>query len=319
MLASVNVYGYNVRYLINENNVKMYLASDLLKQYNEKHSCDKRFNNWLRSSQTVDYLNYINNKVEAQKSVSTFKDEKWYIPNEIEFKCFRYQEKTWTVYTVSLKILHVFLNWIDLIFADTVWSFLSEEFEKGNSLVTERIHRDYIKLQEKVDELQEENKSLHTEVKEIKNKVKKDTDSSYCPYDLDKYITFIRQKDSRTFEVKKLSKNYNKKAYKQFLLDHWKDCRTKEEIDEAIANNIEPRFDDTDLTIIYAKNNGVGESFKRYIINTLKDLLTNFEGIEKVTLNKIIFNRDITYDDIINLRKLCKTIRTDIFTYSLQN
>ena len=319
MLASVNVYGYNVRYLINENNVKMYLASDLLKQYNEKHSCDKRFNNWLRSSQTVDYLNYINNKVEAQKSVSTFKDEKWYIPNEIEFKCFRYQEKTWTVYTVSLKILHVFLNWIDLIFADTVWSFLSEEFEKGNSLVTERIHRDYIKLQEKVDELQEENKSLQTEVKEIKNKVKKDTDSSYCPYDLDKYITFIRQKDSRTFEVKKLSKNYNKKAYKQFLLDHWKDCRTKEEIDEAIANNIEPRFDDTDLTIIYAKNNGVGESFKRYIINTLKDLLTNFEGIEKVTLNKIIFNRDITYDDIINLRKLCKTIRTDIFTYSLQN
>lgn len=319
MLASVNVYGYNVRYLINENNVKMYLASDLLKQYNEKHSCDKRFNNWLRSSQTVDYLNYINNKVEAEKSVSTFKDEKWYIPNEIEFKCFRYQEKTWTVYTVSLKILHVFLNWIDMIFADTIWSFLSEEFEKANSLVTERIHRDYIKLQEKVDELTEENKSLQTEVKEIKNKVKKDTDSSYCPYDLDKYITFIRQKDSRTIEVKKLSKNYNKKAYKQFLYDHWKDCRTKEEIDEAIANNIEPRFDDTDLTIIYAKNNGVGESFKRYIINTLKDLLTNFEGIEKVTLNKIIFNRDITYDDIINLRKLCKTIRTDIFTYSLQN
>lgn len=318
MLASVNVYGYyNVRYLINENNVKMYLASDLLKQYNEKHSCDKRFNNWLRSSQTVDYLNYINNKVETRKSVSTFKDEKWYIPNEIEFKCFRYQEKTWTVYTVSLKILHVFLNWIDLIFADTVWSFLSEEFEKDNSPITERIHSDYIKLQEKVDELQEENKSLQTEVKEIKNKVKHDTDSAYCPYEIDQYITFIRQKDSRTFEVKKLSKKFNKRAYKQFLYDHCKDCKTKEEIDEAIENGIEPEFSDTDLTIIYAKNNGVGESFKRYIINTLKDLLTNFEGIEKVTLNKIIFNRDITYDDIINLRKLCKSIRTDIFTYKL--
>ena len=319
MLTSINVYGYNVRYLINENNVKMYLASDLLKQYNEKHSCNKRFNNWLRSSQTVDYLNYINNKVEAQKSVSTFKDEKWYIPNEIEFKCFRYQEKTWTVYTVSLKILHVFLNWIDMIFADTIWSFLSEEFEKGNSLVTERIHRDYIKLQEKVDDLQEENKSLQTEVKEIKNKVKHDTDTSFCPYNIDQYITFIRQKDSRTFEVKKLSKKFNKRAYKQFLYDHCKDCRKKEEIDEAIANNIEPRFDDTDLTIIYAKNNGVGESFKRYIINTLKDMLKNFDSIQKVTLNKIIFNRDITYDDIINLRKLCKSIRTDIFTYSLQN
>ena len=295
----------------------MYLASDLLKQYNEKHSCDKRFNNWLRSSQTVDYLNYINNKVETEKSVSTFKDEKWYIPNEIEFKCFRYQEKTWTVYTVSLKILHVFLNWIDMIFADTIWSFLAEEFEKANSLVTERIHHDYIKLQEKVDELTEENKSLQTEVKEIKNKVKRETDTSYCPYDIDEYITFIRQKDSRTFEVKKLSKKFNKRAYKQFLYDHCKDCRTKEEIDIAIENGEEPEFNDTDLTIIYAKNNGVGESFKRYIINTLKDMLKNFDSIQKVTLNKIIFNRDITYDDIIKLRKLCKSIRTDIFTYNI--
>lgn len=317
MLVSVNVYGFNVRYLINENNVKMYLASDLLKQYNEKHSCDKRFNNWLRSSQTVNYLNYINNKVGTQKSVTTFKDEKWYIPNQIEFKCFRYQEKTWTVYTLSLKILHVFLNWIDMIFADTIWSFLSEEFEKDNSPITERIHSDYIKLQEKVDELQEENKSLQTEVKEIKNKVKKDTDSSYCPYDIDQYITFIRQKDSRTLEVKKLSKKFNKRAYKQFLYDHCKDCRTKEEIDEAIEQGIEPVFNETDLSIIYAKNTGVGESFKRYIINTLKEMLKNYNSIQKVTLNKIIFNRDITYDDIVNLRQLCKSIRTDIFTYNL--
>ena len=318
MLASVNVYGFNVRYLINENNTKMYLPSDLVNQYNEKHSCGKRFKNWLCNKNTIEYLNYLESKVVGKILPSTSsRDEKWYIPNEIEFKCFRYQEKTWTVYTVSLKILHAFLIWVDMIFADTIYQFLSEEFEKGNSLVTERIHRDYIKLQEKVDDLQEENKSLQTEVKEIKNKVKQDTDSSFCPYDIDQYITFIRQKDSRTFEVKKLSKKFNKRAYKQFLYDHWKDCRTREEIDSAIENGEEPIFNDTDLTIIYAKNNGVGESFKRYIINTLKDMLKNFDSIQKVTLNKIIFNRDITYDDIIKLRKLCKSIRTDIFTYNV--
>lgn len=100
------------------------------------------------------------------------RDEKWFIPNEIEFKCFRSDDKTYTVYTVSLKILHVFLVWVDMIFADTIYQFLSEEFEKANSLVTERIHRDYIKLQEQVDNLQEENKSLQTEVKEIKQKAK---------------------------------------------------------------------------------------------------------------------------------------------------
>lgn len=317
MLNSINIYGYDVRYIINENNVKMYLASDLAKQYNEKHSCGKRFSNWLKSQQTNEYLNYLESKVETLNGTSTFKDEKWFIPNEIEFKSFRYNDRTFTNYTVSLKILHVFLNWIDMVFADTIWSYLSDEFEKGNSQITKRIHSEYIKLQEKVDELQEDNKSLKTEVREIKNKVKRETDSSFCPYEIDQYITFIRQKDSRTFEVKKLSKKFNKRAYKQFLYDHCKDCRTKEEIDEAIEQGIDPEFSDTDLTIIYAKNNGVGESFKRYIINTLKDMLKDFDYIQKVTLNKIILNRDITYDDIINLRKLCKNIRTDIFTYNV--
>ena len=318
MLSSVNVYGYHVRYLINENNTKMYLPSDLANQYNEKHSCGKRFGNWLYNKNTIEYLNYLGSKVESRiLDTTSSKDEKWFIPNEIEFKCFRSDDKTYTVYTVSLKILHAFLIWVDMIFADVIWSFLSEEFEKANSPITERIHRDYIKLQEKVDDLQEENKSLQTEVKEIKNKVKQDTDSSFCPYEIDQYITFIRQKDSRTFEVKKLSKKFNKRAYKQFLYDHCKDCRTKEEIDAAIENGEEPQFNDTDLTIIYAKTNGVGESFKRYIINTLKDMLKDFDSIQKVTLNKIIFNRDITYDDIIKLRKLCKSIRTDIFTYKV--
>ena len=316
----IDVYGYNVRYITKDNGCKMYFAADLIRQYNETNGTKKGLNKCLQNKETREMINLIYNGGNIQNLVHCPLKEnnnKIYCENVIEYKSFITEKQALNGYVVCLDLLHYILNWVDVKFGYTVWHYLSEEFEKGNSLITERIHRDYIKLQEKVDELQEENKSLQTEVKEIKNKVKKDTDSSYCPYDLDKYITFIRQKDSRTFEVKKLSKNYNKKAYKQFLLDHWKDCRTKEEIDEAIANNIEPRFDDTDLTIIYAKNNGVGESFKRYIINTLKDLLTNFEGIEKVTLNKIIFNRDITYDDIINLRQLCKSIRTDIFTYSL--
>ena len=317
MLNSINVYSYDVHYIINENNTKMFLASDLTKQYNEKHLCKKTFKDWLRNKNTIEFLNYIGSKSAKENSpFHSSRDEKWFIPNEIEFKSFRSDGRTYTVYTVSLKILHVFLNWIDMIFADTIWTFLSEELEKG-SPITKRIHCDYIKLQEKCDELQEDNNSLKTEVREIKNKVKHDTDTSFCPYDIDQYITFIRQKDSRTFEVKKLSKKFNKRAYKQFLYDHCKDCKTKEEIDEAIEKGIEPEFNDTDLTIIYAKNNGVGESFKRYIINTLKDMLKDFDYIQKVTLNKIILNRDITYDDIINLRKLCKSIRTDIFTYKV--
>lgn len=317
----VDVYGYNVSYITKENGCKMYFAADIIRQYNKNNGTNKELKKCLQNNDTQEIIKFLGKRQQTELADCSLNklNNRIYYKDVIEYKTIITKTQALNCYVVCLELLHHILCWVDVKFGFAVWHYLSEEFEKANSLVTERIHRDYIKLQEKVDELTEENKSLQTEVKEIKNKVKKDTDSSFCPYDLDKYITFIRQKDSRTIEVKKLSKNYNKKAYKQFLYDHWKDCRTKEEIDEAIANNIEPRFDETDLTIIYAKNNGVGESFKRYIINTLKDLLTNFEGIEKVTLNKIIFNRDITYDDIINLRKLCKTIRTDIFTYSLQN
>ena len=66
-----------------------------------------------------------------------------------------------------------------------------------------------------------------------------------------------------------------------------------------------------------AKNTGVGESFKRYLISSLKEMLKFNKDIEKISLNKIIFNRDITYDDIIKLRQLCNSINTDVFTYNL--
>ena len=316
----IDVYGFNVRYITKKNGCKLYFAADIIRQYNEKNGTKKELKRCLQNKETQEMINLISNDGRVQNfvlPVNRDKNNKIYCENVIEYKSFITEKQSLNGYGVCLDLLHYILNWIDNKFGFTIFHFLSEEFEKGNSPITKRIHSDYIKLQEKVDELQEDNKSLKTEVKEIKNKVKKDTDTSYCPYNIDQYITFIRQKDSRTFEVKKLSKKFNKRAYKQFLYDHCKDCKTKEEIDEAIEQGIEPEFNDTDLTIIYAKNNGVGESFKRYIINTLKDMLKDFDYIQKVTLNKIILNRDITYDDIINLRKLCKSIRTDIFTYNV--
>lgn len=314
----VDVYGYYVSYITKENGCKMYFAADIIRQYNKNNGTNKELKKCLQNNDTQEIIKFLGKRQQTDLADCSLNklNNRIYYKDVIEYKTIITKTQALNCYVVCLELLHHILCWVDVKFGFAVWHYLSEEFEKGNSLITERIHRDYIKLQEQVDSLQEENKSLQTEVKEIKQKVKQDTDSSYCPYEIDKYITFIRQKDSRTIEVKKLSKKFNKRAYKQFLYDHWHDYKTKEEIDEAIANNIEPRFDDTDLTIIYAKNNGVGESFKRYIINTLKDLLKQFDGIEKVTLNKIIFKRDITYDDIIKLRQLCKTIRTDIFTYS---
>ena len=315
----IDVYGYNVRYITKDNGCKLYFAADIIRQYNINNGTKKELKRCLQNKETLEMINLISNEGKVQNFVPWVdrdKNNKIYCENIIEYKSFITEKQSLNGYGVCLDLLHYILNWVDAKFGFTVFHFLSEEFEKG-SPITNRIHNDYIKLQEKVDELTEDNKSLQTEVREIKNKVKRETDSSFCPYEIDQYITFIRQKDSRTFEVKKLSKKFNKRAYKQFLYDHCKDCKTREEIDDAIEQGIEPEFNETDLTILYAKNTGVGESFKRYIINTLKDMLKDFDYIQKVTLNKIILNRDITYDDIINLRKLCKSIRTDIFTYNV--
>ena len=61
-------------------NTKMYIPSDLANQYNEKHSCDKRFRNWLYNKNTIEYLNYLESKVEARILPSTSsRDGKWYI------------------------------------------------------------------------------------------------------------------------------------------------------------------------------------------------------------------------------------------------
>lgn len=238
-----------------------------------------------------------------------------YVPNVIEYAKISDNKYGMVGYVVCLELLHHILMWCDINFGYTVYHFLSEEFEKKNSPITQRLYNDYMKLVEENNDLKEELSSQKIQYKELVDKVEKDTDTSYCDYNIDRYIVYIRQKDKTTLEVKKLSKNFNKRAYKQFLYDYFADKHSKEEIDERIANGEELEFDDSDLRIVYAKNNGVGESFKRYIINMLKAKIGDHSYIDKITLNKIIYNRPIVIEDIINLRKICKEIRTDVFTY----
>lgn len=324
MTLIVNVYGYNVHYIKKSDGTIMYFAADIVKQFNTKNNTRKQLRYCLENRETKELIEVISEN--SKKSVvhpmqvippmgMVSRQNVWNVENVIEYV--KIEEDNWSTagYVVCLELLHHILMWCDIKFGYTVYHFLSEEFEKGNSPITEKLHKEYYILLEKNNELNDEVNSLKAEKHEIINKVKRDTDTSYCDYEIDRYITYIYQKDNMTLEVKKLSKNYNKAAYKKFLYDYFCDKMTKEQIDAAILNNEEPEFDDTDLRIIYAKNNGVGESFKRYIINMLKEKLRDCSFIHKITLNKIIFNRSITVYDIIYIRKLCKQIRTDVFTY----
>ena len=310
--SSVDVYGYEVRYIINDNNVKMYFASDIIRQYNEKNGTNKELKNCFKSNDSQELIKTIGfyEGIEMKRS----SNNKYYCKNVIEYTSLKIKRQPINGYVVCLDLLHYILNWVDIKFGYTVWHFLAEEFEKCSD-VTKKLHDMYSKLQDENTVLKEEVTSLKQEIKEIEEKVERDTNAQYCDQNLDKYIVYIRQKDSETLEVKKLSKKYNKKGYKKYLFDHFCDKYTRDEIEEAIKNNEEPEFNEADLTIVYSKNCGVGESLKRHIILCLKEKLINCPSIKKITLNKIHFNRPITIDDIYYIRSLCKNIRYDMFTY----
>ena len=54
-------YNYKVR-SININNVQMYIANDLINQYNIKNKTNKLFKDWFRSKDTQELLNVIRNE-----------------------------------------------------------------------------------------------------------------------------------------------------------------------------------------------------------------------------------------------------------------
>lgn len=318
-MSVVNVYGYEVRYVCKDNGKKLFFISDIIRQYNEKNGTNKDIRECFKTKDTEEMIKIIavHGCGVFPSSVSNSKNNRKYVKDVIEYISFNYGQKVTSGYGVCLDLLHYILNWVDIEFGYTVWHYLSEEFEKGSD-VTKKLHDNYIKSQETISKQNEEIQSLKQEIKEIEEKVERDTNAQYCDQNLDKYIVYIRQKDSETLEVKKLSKKYNKKGYKKYLFDHFCDKYTREEIEEAIKNNEEPEFNEADLTIVYSKNCGIGESLKRHIILSLKEKLINCPSIKKITLNKIHFNRPITIDDIYYIRSLCKNIRYDMFTYHVE-
>ena len=51
----IDFYDYKIRMCL-DNGIRMYLVSDLLRQYNEKHRTNKRFKHYLENKQTQELL-----------------------------------------------------------------------------------------------------------------------------------------------------------------------------------------------------------------------------------------------------------------------
>ena len=120
-------YDYKIRMCV-DNDIRMYLISDLLRQYNEKHNTNKRFKHYLENRQIQELLQKRREKTEGRNSdVQANEDQngKFDIPDVIQYI------KTTTFggankgYIVCEELLHACLMWADPDFAWDVSSFLT--------------------------------------------------------------------------------------------------------------------------------------------------------------------------------------------------
>ena len=153
----VSFYEYTIRMTI-INNTKMYVVTDLLKQYNKINNTDKRFNDWLRRKDTQELLQfYRNEKIREIPACENDEDNFVDIPDVI-IKIDKFYNNL-KAYLVNGAILHDVLIWVNKIFASQVYNFLDNIREINNDRFVEILNSNQEKdrqielLQEQVDQL----------------------------------------------------------------------------------------------------------------------------------------------------------------------
>ena len=147
----IDFYDYKIRMYI-DNGIQMYLVSDLLRQYNEKHNTKKQFKHYLENKQTQELLQKRCEKTEGRNSgvqANDDQDSKFDIPDVIQYiktTSFGGANKG---YIICEELLHACLMWTDPDFAWDVYTFLTRLRQQDN---------DY--LRKTIEELKKENKEL---------------------------------------------------------------------------------------------------------------------------------------------------------------
>ena len=164
--SEIDFYDYKIR-MCEADGTKMYLVSDLLRQYNEKHGTNKQFYHYLENKQTQELLQKRcektgprNSEVPSKEGQNEQKfsstefgatkigaisagDDKWNIPHVIQYITtpdFNGMNKG---YIVCEELLHACLMWADPDFACAVYRFLTQLREQDNDYL--RKENEYLK------------------------------------------------------------------------------------------------------------------------------------------------------------------------------
>lgn len=158
---NVSFYEYTIRMTI-INNTKMYLVSDLLKQYNKINNTNKSIRDWMKRKDTQELLQYYRDInldcafAHPGNSEDDFTDITGVIM-KIDYKI--NDNITNKAYLVNGAILHDVLIWVNKVFAHKIYNFLDNMREINNDRFTEIINSNEEKenqielLQDQLDDL----------------------------------------------------------------------------------------------------------------------------------------------------------------------
>lgn len=159
----VKFFAYNIRSTV-LSGVKMYLVSDLLNQYNEKHNVNKKFKDYLRIDQTKELLenwsmytrgedlhpvcqsdeSFVGEDLHLQNTQEESAENDtnhWDIEGVIKYVTFRIatQGGNNKGYVICEELLIACLMWADPQFAISVYTFLKNCREKDNDFLKKEV------------------------------------------------------------------------------------------------------------------------------------------------------------------------------------
>ena len=226
-LNYIDFYDYKIATLLIDG-VKMFVVSDLLNQYNQKHNTNKKFKNYLRNEQTKELLmNWPNdtdgsdpshqcNTVENvddlvvdQRTTVENADDKavlWGIPHVIKYikfgKTFSGMVKG---YVVCEQLLIDCLMWADRVFANKVLTFLTNLRAVDNDMMV-RVLND---KNHQIETLQDGLKTALAETAIYKNRYIEDTKEQQWTY-----VLKIVKRDDHFVH---LMSSYNRKKLRNYV------------------------------------------------------------------------------------------------------
>ena len=159
----VKFYEYTIRMTI-INDTKMYLVSDLLKQYNEINNTNKCIRDWMKRKDTQElfqfYRDITSDCAFAPSRIN--EDDFSNIPNVIMKIDYKINNNiTNKAYIVNGAILHDILMWVNKVFAHKVYNFLENMREINNDRFTEILNSNQEK-QKQIELLQDQVNQLKT-------------------------------------------------------------------------------------------------------------------------------------------------------------